>query len=180
MLALAGGQAHTGDPAVLHQDVRGGGQLGKGGVGLGGEVIVHGGQYAAGVLRAQVPHRAGHQADIVAAGFVGDLLHLFIIQAVDFLGCAKAQVQLVGLMDQLLRLWVAQVFADVAAHLVGKGELAVRKGARPGPAVDNSAGVAVHTLARGTGRAGAMGNGTAHVHDENLAFRLLGGLVERS
>ena len=55
-LALPGRETNADYPPLLHQNVRGGGQLGKGRVRLTDQIIMHRGQYAACVFRAQVAH----------------------------------------------------------------------------------------------------------------------------
>ena len=172
-LAAARLKTHARHLAVLTKDILGAGQFHKGGLGFADQVVVHSAQHRPSVFRAQVPHGARHQADVIAAGFVSDLVHAGVVEAVYGLAGAEAQVLLVRLADIVHGAIMADIVVDVAAHLVAQRQLAVRERARAGPAVDDGAGVAMQALPVFARRAGAVSNGTACVHDEHPALRTL-------
>ena len=95
-------------------------------------------------------------------------------------GRTELQVDVVGVMDQLHGLGMTQIFADVAAHLVGKGQLAIGESACARPAVDDAAGITMNALARGAGWTGAVGDGSPGVHNKHLRFGLQLRQLQRS
>ena len=134
---------------------------------------MHRAQHGAGVLRAQVAHGAGHQADVMAAGLIGDLVHTAVVEAVDGFAGSEVKVDVVGVANVIHRTLVADVVAHMPAHLIAEGQLAIRECARPRPAMHDGAGVAVLALPVDARRARAVGDRPARVHNQHAALRAL-------
>ena len=109
-------------------------------------------------------YRAVDQVDIVAAALVVDLLHPLVVEAVDLVGSAEGCVDGVRVSDQLSGFLPGHIFHNISPHLLGQGELAVRKCAGARPAAHDIAGLAVDAAAGFSGRTVPPVDGESLVH----------------
>ncbi len=124
---------------------------------------------------AHVADGTVHQAQAGSDGVPADALDALILHQAFHRGVrAEFQVDAIGIINQLLGLVLTNQLGQLAAHLVGKGELAVRKrtGARETcgdmairPAVDAAAGRALG--------AAAAADRLAFFNDEDFLFGAL-------
>ena len=122
------------------------------------------------LLGAEVADRAVDQAQARADGARADLLDLLrILQALDVLVRAELQIDAVGVVDELLRLLLADEGGQVAADIAAQRELAVRERARAGETGrDVAIRLAVHTPASLGLRAAAVFNGLPLLNHDDL------------
>lgn len=118
-----------------------------------------------------MPHWAFHQMDVVAAAFVVDFLDLFVVETVHLIGRAETGVLGIGVPNKLPRFLGRHIIDDIAAHLFGQRQLAVRESAGPRPAAHNIAGLAVHAAAGLARRAVPSIDRQALVHQQHIQLR---------
>ena len=113
------------------------------------------------LLGAEVADRAVDQAQARADGARADALDLLrVLKALDVLIGAELEINAVGIVDDLLRLPLADKRGQVAADIAAQRELAVRECARAGETGrDVAIRLAVHALAGLGLRAAAVFNG---------------------
>ena len=100
-----------------------------------------------GFLGAQVADRAIDHFEACLDGATANVADLRVVsRAFDMIVCAKGKVDLVHLVDGLLRLPGSDQLGEVAADLVGQGELPVRERARARKARGDIAGLAVYAM----------------------------------
>ena len=113
------------------------------------KVVLNGQVELLGLLRPKVADGAVHQLEAGLDGAQANLPHLVLVAAtLHVLVRAKLQVQFVHGVYGLLGVLGAYELGEVAAHLVGERELAVREGARAREARCYVAGVAAQAAAR--------------------------------
>ena len=125
-----------------------------------------------GLFGAEVPDGAVDQLEAGLDGVFADLADLFAgVDALDVGVGAKVEVELIGVVDQFLGKVGADQAGQVAAHLIGEAELAVREGACPRKAGgDGAGGAAVGAVAEfGLGTA-ALFDRLALFHQQNVLF----------
>ena len=122
------------------------------------------------LLGAEVADRAVDQTQARADGARADLLDLLrILQALDVLVRAELQIDAVGVVDELLRLLLADEGGQVAADIAAQRELAVRERARAGETGrDVAIRLAVHAPASLGLRAAAVFNGLPLLNHDDL------------
>ena len=122
------------------------------------------------LFRAEVTDRAVDQTQPRADGARADLLDLLrILQPLDMLVRAEFEIDAVGVVDELLRLLLADECGQVAADIAAQRELPVRKCARAGESGRNVAvRFAVHALAGLGFRAAAVFNGLPLLDHDDL------------
>ena len=123
------------------------------------------------LLGAEVADGAVDELQARHDGAAADVFDLFIVaDAFHFVVCAEGEIDLIGIVDELLRVLLADEIGKVAAHFVVQGELAVRKGARARKARRDVAGLAGSAVARpGLGALAVFDGGTL-LNDEDGAF----------
>ena len=119
--------------------------------------------------------RAVHKAQISLDGVFADLLDLLAVaDALNVRVCAEFEIDLVGIIDQLLRKCRADQIRQVAADLIGKTQFAVRERARAGKAGrDGAGGLAVDAFAGLRLRAMPLFHRFAFFNQQNLCFALI-------
>ena len=119
------------------------------------------------LLGAQMPDRAIHQFEARADGAPADLAHLFgVANAFHMAVRAEFQVNLVGVIDQLLSFVFPDERGKIPAHLMGKGKLPVGKRAGAGKARrDMAVRTAIHAPVGDNLRAAPLFNRLALFHD---------------
>ena len=124
---------------------------------------------------------AVHQLQAGLNGPLADLLDLLAVAHALHMGvCAELQIDLVGVIDQLLRVKLADQAGQVAAHLMGEAQLAVRKGAGAGKTGgDVAVGLAVHAVAHLGLGAVALLHGLALFKDGDLLLAALAQQLQR-
>ena len=124
------------------------------------------------LLGAKVADRAVDQAQARADGTRADALDLLrVLKALDMLIGAELKINAVGIVDDLLRLPLADERGQVAADIAAQRELAVRERARAGETGrDVAIRLAVHALAGLGLRAAAVFNSLSLL-DHNDLFR---------
>ena len=106
-----------------------------------GQIVLDGQIQLLGLLGAQMTDGAVHQLQAGVDGVLADLLD--VLAGVDALHMGvgtELEVDLIGVMDELLCELLANQGGQVAAHLIGKAQLAVRERASTGEAGGNGAG----------------------------------------
>ena len=136
------------------------------------EIVLYAQIDVVGLFGAHVADGAIHQLQPGRNGPAADGLGLFrIADALDMHVRAKFQIDIVHIVDGLLRLPLADERGQVAANLVAEGELAVRKSAGAGKTGGNVAvRLAVHALARDGLGAAAVLHRFAFFHQHDLLF----------
>ena len=122
------------------------------------------------LLRAEVADRTVDQAQTRADGTRADALDLLrILESLDVLVGAELEVNAVGIVDDLLRLTLADERGQIAADIAAQRELAVRERARAGETGrDVAIRLAVHALAGLGLRAAAVFNGLPLLDHDDL------------
>ena len=124
------------------------------------------------LLRAEVADRAIDQLEPGLNRAAANLAHfLGVADALDVAVRAEFEVDAVGVVDQILRVLRADERREIAADLVRKGELAIRKRARAGKAGGDVAIRAAVDAVLGDGfRAAALFNRLTLFHDGDVLF----------
>ena len=137
-----------------------------------GEIALNGKVNALGLLGTHVADRAVHKLETGLNGAAADVLHLVgIADALNVGVRAEFQIDGVGVVDGLLREPCADERRQIAADLVGEGELAVGESARAGKAGrDVAVGLAVHAPAGLGLGAVALLDALAFFHERDVAF----------
>ena len=101
------------------------------------------------LLCAQMADRAVHQLQAGMDGVLADLLDLLAgVDALHMGVCAELKIDLVGVVDKLLCKLLSDQGGQVAAHLIGEAQLAIREGTCTGKAGgDGAGGAAVDAVA---------------------------------
>ena len=137
-----------------------------------GEIALNGKVNALGLLGTHVADRAVHKLETGLNGAAADVLHLVgIADALNVGVRAEFQIDGVGIVDGLLREPFADERRQIAADLVGEGELAVGESASAGKAGrDVAVGLAVHAPAGLGLGAVALLDTLAFFHERDVAL----------
>jgi len=137
-----------------------------------GQIILDGQIQLLCLLGAQMTDGAVHQLQAGMDGVFADLLDILAgVDALHMGVCAELQIDLIGVVDQLLGKLLPDEGGQVAAHLIGKAQLAVRERARTGKAGgDGAGGAAVDAVANLRLGAVALFHGLAFFHQQHLLF----------
>ena len=124
------------------------------------------------LLGAQMADGAVHQLQTRMDGVFADLLDVLTgVNALHMGVGAELQIDLIGVVDELLRKLLSDEGGQVAAHLIGQAQLAVRERARTGKAGgDGAGGAAVDAVAHFGFGAVALFHGLALFHQQHLLF----------
>ena len=124
------------------------------------------------LLGTQMADGAVHQFQTRMDGVFADLLDVLTgVDALHMGVCAELQIDLIGVVDEFLRKLLPDEGGQVAAHLVGKAQLAVRERTRTGKAGgDGTGGAAVDTVAHLCLGAVAFFHRLALFHQQHLLF----------
>ena len=135
-----------------------------------GQIVLDGQIQLLGLFGAQMTDGAVHQLQAGVDGVLADLLDVLAgVDALHMGVCAELEVDLIGVVDQLLRKLLADQGGQVAAHLIGKAQLAVRERASTGEAGgDGAGGTAVDAVAQLGLGAVALFHRLALFHQQDL------------
>ena len=101
------------------------------------------------LFRSEMADGAVHELEARHDGALADLLDLLrVADALHLVIGAEGEIDLIGVVDELLRVVLADEFGKIAAHFVVQRELAVREGARAREARRDVAGFAGGAAAR--------------------------------
>ena len=135
-----------------------------------GQIVLDGQIQLLGLLGAQMTDGAVHQLQAGVDGVLADLLD--VLAGVDALHMGvgtELEVDLIGVMDELLCELLADQGGQVAAHLIGEAQLAVRERACTGEAGgDGAGGAAVDAVAQLGLGAVALFHRLALFHQQDL------------
>jgi hypothetical protein len=137
-----------------------------------GQIVLDGQIQLLRLLCAQMADRAVHQLQAGMDGVLSDLLDLLAgVDALHMGICAELKIDLVGVVDQLLCKLLSDQGGQVAAHLIGEAQLAIREGTCTGKAGgDGAGGAAVDAVAHFGFGAVALFHGLALFHQQHLLF----------
>ena len=137
-----------------------------------GQIVLDGQIQLLRLLCAQMADRAVHQLQAGMDGVLADLLDLLAgVDALHMGVCAELKIDLVGVVDQLLCKLLSDQGRQVAAHLIGEAQLAIREGTCTGKAGgDGAGGAAVDAVANLRLGAVALFHGLAFFHQQHLLF----------
>ena len=135
-----------------------------------GQIVLDGQIQLLGLLGAEVADGAVHQLQARVDGVLADLLD--VLAGVDALHMGvgtEFEVDLIRVVDELLRELLADEAGQVAADLIGEAQLAVRESARTGEAGgDGAGGAAVDAVAQLCLGAVALFHRLAFFHQQDL------------
>ena len=137
-----------------------------------GQIVLDGQIQLLRLLCAQMADRAVHQLQAGMDGVLADLLDLLAgVDALHMGVCAELKIDLVGVVDKLLCKLLSDQGGQVAAHLIGEAQLAIREGTCTGKAGgDGAGGAAVDAVAHFGFGAVALFHGLALFHQQHLLF----------
>ena len=137
-----------------------------------GQIVLDGQVQLLCLLGAQMADGAVHQLQARMDGVLANFLDVLAgVDAFHMGVSTKLKINLIGVLDQLLRKVLADEGGQVAAHLVGQAQLAVRESARTGEAgSDGAGGAAVDAVADFGLGAVALFHRLALFHQKDLLF----------
>ena len=137
-----------------------------------GQIVLDGQIQLLRLFCAQMADRAVHQLQAGMDGILADLLDLLAgVDALHMGVCAELKIDLVGVVDKLLCKLLSDQGGQVAAHLIGEAQLAIREGTCTGKAGgDGAGGAAVDAVAHFGFGAVALFHGLALFHQQHLLF----------